>query len=108
MIPQKTSTEVRSAPHESRLVLEVPAAKTARPRAGVPGALLALSPADRAGVLEGRSSEAGSMNPEADGKRIFDIPGAAEYLKSLGFTGASVSSVRNLISSAQVPHIKYG
>ena len=58
-------------------------------------------------MLEGGSSEAG-VNPEADGKRIFDIPAAAEYLKSLGFTGASVSSVRGLISSAQLPHIKCG
>jgi hypothetical protein len=40
--------------------------------------------------------------------RIFDIPGSAEYLRELGATGVTAYSVRALIASGQVPHIRVG
>jgi excisionase family DNA binding protein len=41
-------------------------------------------------------------------QRLFDIQGAVAYLQSMGATGVSVSTVRSLIASGQVAHIKLG
>jgi len=44
----------------------------------------------------------------AEARRLFDIAGAVEYLRSIGATSATVSFVRGLISSGQLPYLKIG
>jgi excisionase family DNA binding protein len=41
-------------------------------------------------------------------QRLFDILAAVAYLKNIGADGATVSFVRGLISSGQIPHLKIG
>lgn len=44
----------------------------------------------------------------ADAPRVFDIPSAVEYVRSLGATGVSVSTIRGEIGSGRIPHTKLG
>jgi excisionase family DNA binding protein len=40
--------------------------------------------------------------------QLFDISHAAEYLRSIGASGATVHFIRGLVSSGQVPHVRIG
>lgn len=44
----------------------------------------------------------------ADARRLFDIPAAVLYLRSLGAEGVTTSFIRSLINSGQVPHLRMG
>jgi hypothetical protein len=44
----------------------------------------------------------------ADDLRVFDVHGSVEFLRSVGFKGATLSTVRALIASGQVPKIRCG
>jgi excisionase family DNA binding protein len=48
----------------------------------------------------------GRMNTTA--QRLFDIPGAVEYLRSIGAGAASPWFVRSLISRGELPHLRIG
>jgi hypothetical protein len=39
-------------------------------------------------------------------QRLFNVQDAVGYLRSIGATSATVTFVRNLINSGQVPHIR--
>jgi hypothetical protein len=41
-------------------------------------------------------------------QRLFDVHRAAEYLRSIGATAATVGFIRGLITSAQVSHVRIG
>lgn len=43
-----------------------------------------------------------------DQPRVFDIPAAVAYVRSLGATGVSVSTIRGEIATGRIPHIKLG
>lgn len=40
--------------------------------------------------------------------RLLDIKAAVAYLRDIGATAATTNFVRNLINTAQVPHIRIG
>ena len=44
----------------------------------------------------------------ADAPRIFDLPAAVEYVRSLGASGVTVCTIRGEISSGRIPHTKLG
>lgn len=44
----------------------------------------------------------------SESQQLFDIGRAAEYLKSIGAGAATVSFIRSLVSSGQVPHVRIG
>lgn len=44
----------------------------------------------------------------ADAPRIFDIPAAVEYVRSLGASGVTICTIRSEIASGRVPHTKLG
>jgi excisionase family DNA binding protein len=46
--------------------------------------------------------------PMVTSKRLFDVQAAAEYLRSIGATSATVTFVRTLITSGRIPHLKLG
>jgi hypothetical protein len=50
----------------------------------------------------------GENKPENVERRLYSIPDAVEYLRSIGATAATPNFVRNLISSSAVPHIRIG
>jgi excisionase family DNA binding protein len=41
-------------------------------------------------------------------QRLFDIPAAVEYLKSIGASGATANWVRTLIAEGGLPRVKVG
>lgn len=41
-------------------------------------------------------------------RRLFDIPGAVEYLRAIGAGSATVTFVRRLVCTGQVPHLRIG
>jgi excisionase family DNA binding protein len=41
-------------------------------------------------------------------QRLFDIPSAAKYLQSIGASAVTTITVRTLVSSGKLPHIKIG
>jgi len=43
-----------------------------------------------------------------DGRRMFTVEAAADYLRSIGVTGASVNTIRALIVSCKLPHQRIG
>ena len=47
-------------------------------------------------------------SPPSDARRLFDIVGAAGYLRAIGATGATEKFVRTLITDGEVPHLKIG
>ena len=42
----------------------------------------------------------------SDPQRLFDIPAATEYLRSIGASAATRSFVRTLINTGQITHMK--
>ena len=44
----------------------------------------------------------------ADDLHVFDVHGSVEHLRSKGFKGATISTVRGEIAAGRVPHIKLG
>jgi excisionase family DNA binding protein len=46
--------------------------------------------------------------PATADRRLFDVQSGAAYLREIGATAATVSFVRGLITSGQVPHIRIG
>jgi excisionase family DNA binding protein len=43
-----------------------------------------------------------------DGRKLFDIPSAVAYLRAIGAESATISFVRMLINTGQVPHLRIG
>lgn len=41
-------------------------------------------------------------------QRLYDVQQAAEYLRTIGASAATVSFIRGLIATSQVPHIRIG
>jgi Helix-turn-helix domain len=54
------------------------------------------------------STAASTSTAPTPEQRLFDVKDATAYLVSIGARGATVSFVRTLISSAQVPHLRIG
>ena len=48
------------------------------------------------------------MSAPTDGRRLFDIVSAVAYFQSIGADAATVSFVRTLINTGQVPHERIG
>jgi excisionase family DNA binding protein len=44
----------------------------------------------------------------AEAPRLFDIPAAVEYLKSIGASGATKNWIRTLIADGGLPAVKVG
>jgi excisionase family DNA binding protein len=42
------------------------------------------------------------------GQRLFDIAGSAAYLRELGAVSCTVTFIRQLIATGQVPHVRIG
>jgi excisionase family DNA binding protein len=41
-------------------------------------------------------------------RRLFDICSAVEYLRGIGASGVTVTCVRRMISSGELPHVRLG
>jgi excisionase family DNA binding protein len=54
------------------------------------------------------SVQSGSSIAPTDGRRLFDILAAVDYLRSIGADGATKNFVRGLIASGAVPHVRIG
>jgi len=52
------------------------------------------------------SEQSGSSLAPADGRRLFDIEAAVQYLRSVGATAATKNFVRGLIASGQIAHLR--
>ncbi len=59
-------------------------------------------------MTAGGMGERDSRSVASDGRRLFDVSGAVEYLRAIGADGATVSFVRTLINTGQVSHVRIG
>jgi len=48
------------------------------------------------------------VSAPTDGRRLFDIGAAVEYLRAIGADGATKNFVRGLIAKGQIAHEKIG
>jgi hypothetical protein len=49
-----------------------------------------------------------TTDPTANGRRLFDIAGAVEYLHGIGASAATPNFVRAIIGRGEVAHLKIG